>query len=177
MDDSWLDPVSFGNFPASGGAITGAGAAASVALPASKRTRKSKASVPGDVPLPDHVAPPSRRKTVYTFAQKMAAKLSGRECGACNAKDRDPDPIVPKLTRLWGGYKKTKQVSADDPLLETEGATCWYCVRVWNAMYQSRITITDLKVKLGESHVLHEEYDRFLNWLISELIKQFAGHL
>ena len=57
--------------------------------------------------------------------------------------------------------------------LGTEGTSCWYCFRVWNVKYMMNYSQQQLKTMKGGNHDLHEEFDRWLHWLIQELLKQY----
>lgn len=177
MDDAWLDLGTFG-----GGANRGAaavdGGAPSTMLPPAKRAKKTRSSRASEVVDSGRVGeaelvpvqPRFRgRQPTHTYAMKMAAELHGRVCTLCNQTDRDPDPITPRSPRLWGGYKKQKNSQG----LQTEGSTCWYCLRVWNVNYMGRMNLTTLKSSRGTDHKLMEEFDKYLHWLIGNLAKQF----
>eukprot|EP00959_Pyramimonas_sp_CCMP1952_P233102 4871359-Pyramimonas_sp.AAC.1 len=107
---------------------------------------------------------------------KTKAKTCGRLCGICGAKDTDPDPCSPGVFILWGGYKKTKGKTGQDVFvlveLETEGAVCWYCYRVWNVHYMISFNLTELKKKVGSCHQTSECFNRFRAWLVEYVIKR-----
>ncbi len=109
------DPGTFG-FP------TGGPAPAKRSRGGSKTCRQEDGQVP--VLL-------GRQKTVYTFKMKRLAVVFGRTCTCCSTHDTDRDPVSPDANCLWGGYKMNKATG----VLETEGATCWHCFRVWNVIY------------------------------------------
>lgn len=178
MADEWLD------LGGVGGGLHGGGSAGSddpmvPAAPPAKRLKKSRATRPsegGDGDKANDMEDVTRthrgRKPSHTFMQKMEATLFGRVCTLCNNTDRCPDPITPKHTRLWGSYKK--QQNGDG--LQTEGCTCWYCIRVWQVRYMSDMGLGALKTSKGKSHSLHEEFDKYLHWLIGTLLKQYEEH-
>ena len=82
---------------------------------------------------------------------KSQARVHGRRCTCCNATDQDSDPVTPKDPRLWAGYKRLKNFVGEGVKLETVGATCWYCFRVWNVNFMAEMTLTDLKSRLGRT--------------------------
>jgi hypothetical protein len=68
-----------------------------------------------------------------TLADKFNAKRSGLLCGICGKKDTDPDRVSPNCPMLWGYYKLEK---GSMMVYVTDGATCWYCMRIWHARFQ-----------------------------------------
>ena len=126
----------------------------------SKRSRKSKESI---ADIDEDYTP--RKKTLITHAMKVHAATAGRVCGCCRETDRGLDPVNPEERRQWAYYRKNVQTGT----LMTEGGTCWYCFRVWRVKFQMTMTLGQLKTKMGNTHSMHEEFQKWLRWLIQRV--------
>ena len=105
---------------------------------------------------------------------KQRAQARSVQCACCGEKDDAPDPLEPDQNRLWGYYKPcSKELMARLMLiiftLISDGAVCWFCLRVWNSIYQSRMTLTVFKTWLGKSEDSFTEFNKCLHWLIAQM--------
>ena len=85
--------------------------------------------------------PPKRTKTVWTMLSKLTSRPTGRICDCCGKNDKMADLAQPSYTMFWGRYLKDELVLGDGAVvsLKTDGTTCWYCLRTWNAVYFAQI--------------------------------------
>ena len=110
-------------------------------------------------------------KKSITLAMKREAFCSGRACTACAKTDQSQDPVSPAHHRLWAYYKirKNGTVELVVVMYETEGATCWYCYRVWFIRYSDLMTLKEYKEALGGSHELFDAHNKYVQWLVTRL--------
>lgn len=106
-----------------------------------KRTAKA-ASATSDTTLL------KKKKSELTWCQKYTAKQTGRTCDHCGQADSSPDPVDPKVTRVWARHCCEDQILV---ILKTEGSTCWYCFRVWSVCYSQKWTLTVFKKELKKA--------------------------
>ena len=157
---------------------TGAVAEAVNGVPAPIRRRSTKAGTKvGQSSVADEggAVQPRRHKGRYTIAQKFAARTTGKVCTCCGRGDDPPDPITPAKHILWAMYIDENKGKCVDILLVTEGATCWYCYRVWNVRYMTEMNLSTLKQRKGSEHSLHEQFDSYFHWLVQTLSQQYEA--
>ena len=155
-------PLSLGQTSAVGEAVGG------VAAPLRRRSTRKSSSVADE----GGAVQPRRHKGRYTIAQKFAARTTGKVCTCCGQRDGSPDPITPAKHILWATYTDENKGKSDVVLLVTEGATCWYCYRVWNVRYMTEMNLSTLKQRKGAEHSLHEQFDSYFHWLMQILSQQ-----
>ena len=158
-------PLSLGQTSAVGEAV------GCVAAPLRRRSTRKSSSVADE----GGAVQPRRHKGRYTIAQKFAARTTGKVCTCCGRRDDSPDPITPAKHILWATYTDENKGKSDVVLLVTEGATCWYCYRVWNVRYMTEMNLSTLKQRKGSEHSLHEQFDSYFHWLVQTLSQQYEA--
>ena len=117
-------------------------------------------------------------KDAKTLVMKQRAKTRGVQCACCGERDDSADPLEPDQHRLWGYYMPLSQeqmtmMCINVFTLITEGGVCWFCLRVWNSIYQSQMTLTNFKLWIGAKEENFCEYNRYLHWLIGQMTDKF----
>jgi len=166
----------------------------------SKLSKFAKTKKDDEKTLADTAA--GRCRVTITIVMKRKALTFNRNCGICGKSDRSPCPLDPQADRLWGYYRIVKKNSVGQSVpagtYGTEGGTCYFCLRVWNASFMElcllqkialsfarwndrmsecvfvpsslRFTLTAYKKELGKDEELHRCHNRYLHWLIQRLV-------
>ena len=115
------------------------------------KRRKRTVSVDTDSAIDASDAKRLQSRSKLTLMDKFGAQTCDLVCDICGKKDSDPDRITPKYPLLWGYYERKSRAgpSSIGLLLMTDGKTCWYCMRVWNA----RFMVEFPKLKEYKKHV------------------------
>ena len=117
-------------------------------------------------------------KEAKNLIMKQRAKTRGVQCACCGERDDSPDPLEPHQNRLWGYYvplsKELMTVGMGITLI-TDGAPCWFCLRVWNSIYISQMTLTNFKLWIGAKEENFAQYNRYLHWLIQQMSDKFKS--
>ena len=76
-------------------------------------------------------------KMKYTLAERYSARRCGLTCTICLKKDTDPDKVRPAEKMLWAmvAVDKKETEGKGVVMLVTQGATCYWDFRVWNARF------------------------------------------
>lgn len=89
-------------------------------------------------------------------------KPDGRVCRLCPAKDSDQDLVDVNLLWKWGYPCNTDG--------STQGKVCFYCVRVFNARYQYKFSITTLQTELGSSTDTRKVFNQYLEFCKNKFV-------
>ena len=113
-----------------------------------------------------------------SITMKQRAKTRGVSCLCCGENDDSPDPLEPEQNRFWGyhvllGKEKMLALGVTAATLITEGNYCWFCVRVWNSIYQTKMSLTEFRSWIGKTEANNTEYNSYLHWLIHQMSKKF----
>jgi hypothetical protein len=84
-----------------------------------------------------------QKRFTLTLKDRYAAKRAGAGCTICGCKDTDADRVEPTEKMLWGYYTTSCNIEL---IVQTQGATCWYCLRVWNVRFMQQFKkVSDYK--------------------------------
>lgn len=78
----------------------------------------------------------------------------GKPCQVCAAKDDSADPAFPDQVLQWGYAPRLV-----NGVYKTQGRTCYYCMKVYQAKYSARCKLGELCSFIGKSQ---EEHDAFM---------------
>ena len=124
---------------------------APVPEPGWKRPKRSNASNATPMTVAD-VKEVRGAKAKYTLAERYAARRCGLTCTICLKKDTDPDKVRPAEKMLWAvvAIDKKETEGKGTVMLVTQGATCYWDFRVWNARMMTQFPkLGDYKLHLA----------------------------
>lgn len=111
----------------------------------------------------------SGRSVTSEDGARTKVQPDGRACPTCQAKDSDPDRVLPHMTMKWG--------YAPDPNSgRNVGRLCYYCHRVWTARFKQKYKSLDSFTQaLGGDLSLVQVFQHWLNMGIG-LMQELKRH-
>ena len=103
-------------------------------------------------------------KEEYLLKQKFEAIACGRQCDSCGKHDTEVDPCEPDETILWGRFVNDARMQLE-VRLKKDGATCYYCIRIWDVCYKLKYPALGewKKAKIKDSRELRLSYRPEIN--------------
>ena len=100
---------------------------------------------------------------------KSCATRRGAKCtGGCNQSDQSQDPVEPQESRLWGSYK-LKHSADDNETLVTEGATCWYDMKLFTGI-GGNMMLQAWKDKRAEDEFYNDYCLKLIVWMVQDTV-------
>ena len=85
----------------------------------------------------------------------------GRQCKTCGLADNAADPVVVMVFSAWGYPPREDGTSVGDH--------CWYCVKVWAAVFKHKMSLKQVVAASGSDPALFQQFNGF--------VKKLKGHL
>ena len=111
--------------------------------PSATRDRGARTARTSKTVVESSAAPSAGHRVPGLGALVALVHIFGQLCRMCGAHDESQDLIVPAEKMCWGYPPKPPR---------NQGLCCYYCMRVYEARFRSKMSLSELYARLGQAN-------------------------